>query len=603
MFNSLHTHSHYSLRDGFQSVKDILKFCKENGQTSVALTDHGTMSGCGEGFRYCKEYGINFIAGCEHYLTADVTIKDKKYQHIILYAMNKTGYRNLNIITTEAHKRFYMKPRVDLELLSQYNEGIICTTACLAGCQDKIASLKAIFGDRLYIEIHTNTLIEQREANLQWLRLADKYDVPFYAACDSHYTTTDSADAHRAWSFGGEAYLVEDFYMHTEEQVREALKYLPQDVVDISIANTVVAAERCSYQVPFGENHYPKSGVEDSKLEVRRRVWQGLKDKGLDKNEEHIKQIRHEVEVFEKVDYFDYFIIVGNLIGWCHDNGIRTGVGRGSVVGCDIAFAMDITKVDPLKHGLVFERFAHTERVSPADVDIDVPKKDRQTVIQHLRDKYGEVYQVITFLRMANKSALKRAGQTRNFDHNMIDDLCSKINDLDDLPEQCPWPDIMQEEYEILVSTAYHYKDKLQAFGTHASAVVILDTDPYDYCAVERVKETYNLNYDYKDLEAMGLLKLDILGLETLDVLDECLKNIGEDIDLNRLPEADECYKLLCKGNTKGIFQLESNLMGGLIKRIRPQSIEDLTHIVALGRPAPLQAGIVDEFIDGKKGK
>jgi DNA polymerase-3 subunit alpha len=615
MFISLHTHSDHSLRDGFQTVKDMLSYASALGQTAIALTDHGTMSGCGEGFRYQAQFGIKFIAGCEHYLANDITIKDKQVQHIVLLAMNKTGYRNLNIITTIAHSKdnFYFKPRIDLDLLAKYNEGIICSTACLAGCQSKIAELKKIFGDRLYIEIHTNSLPEQKTANLHWLELADKFDVPFYAAQDAHYTMKGEAASQRAWTpysyqeDDENGYAVcDDYYLHSEEEVRRALNYLPSDVVDLSIKTTELVADRCNFDIIWGVNHYPRSQYPDPKLEVRKRTWAGCKSKGYDKTQNHIDQIRHEIDVLEKVDYFDYFLIVSDLMNWCAKHGIRTGAGRGSVVGCDVAYMMGITKVNPLDNKLIFERFTNTERVSPCDIDIDVPQNRRQDVIQYIKDTYGEVYQVVTFGKMANKSALKRAGQALRIPHQIIDKLCGNINDIEDLPSDYEDDQLMPDEYHLLLKTARQFRGKLQNYGTHASAVVVLTSDPYDFCAVERFGEgQYNLNYEFKDLEKMGLLKLDILGLETLDIIDNVLSMIPEEQrpDMNNLPEDSDVYDTIDIGKTSGIFQLESNMMGRLIRDIQPKKLGDLIHIVALGRPGPIQAGITSEFIDRKKNK
>ena len=367
-FVSLHNHSDHSLRDGFQSVETMLSYASALGQSAIALTDHGTMSGCGEGFRYADKYGIKFIPGCEHYLCNDVTIKDKDTKHIILLATNKTGYRNLNILTTKAHSKdcYYFKPRLDLDLLEKYSDGLICTTACIAGCQSRIKELKDIFGDRLYIELHTNTMPEQHKANIEWLELADKYDVQFYAATDSHYTLPTQATYQEMWQVG-DYQLPPDFYMYSEDEVRKALSYLGNDVVDLSIANTQVVADRCTFKMKYGDNHYPRSPYSDPKQEIKRRVWAGMKEKNLQQDNRHIEQVKHELDILEKVDYFDYFLIVSDMLNYCKRSNIRTGVGRGSVVGCDVAYLMGITKIDPIKNGLIFERFAHTERVTPPD--------------------------------------------------------------------------------------------------------------------------------------------------------------------------------------------------------------------------------------------
>ena len=619
MFISLHTHSDHSLKDGFQTVKDMLSYASALGQTAIALTDHGTMSGCGEGMRFADDYGIKFIPGCEHYLANDLTIKDKQVQHIVLLAMNATGYRNLNIITTLAHRpeNFYRKPRIDMDMLRKYNEGIICTTACIAGCQEKAKELKEIFGDRLYIEIHTNSLKDQKPANKHWLEIADKYDIPFYAAQDAHYTVCTQAEAQRSWTpydydnGDGQGYDVcDDYFLHTEEEVRRALSYLPQDVVDLSIKNTEVAANRCTFKMKYGEDHYPKSKYADPKLEVRRRVWAGCKEKGVDKDQHHIDQIKHEIDILGKVNYFDYFLLVSDLINWCKQKGIRTGVGRGSVVGSDVAYMMGITGVDPLAHKLIFERFAHTQRVSPPDIDTDVPRGRRQEVIQHIKDEYGQVYQVVTFGHMDDKAAIKRAAKALMIDHTSADKLCKQYDSIDAITN-IPQVDkkqvldkLQESEFDLWMGTARQFKGKIQNYGTHASAVVVLTTDPYDFCAVERFKDDqYNLNYEFHDLEAMGLLKLDILGLETLDVIDECLDLIPATpkIDLSRIPPDDhKAFELLQRGYTDGIFQLESPMMGRLIQNIKPESIDDVNSIVALGRPGPLQAGVADTYIAGR---
>ena len=593
-FVHLHVHSDHSLRDGFQSVEQILSYASALGQSAVALTDHGTMSGCGEGFRYADKYGIKFIVGCEHYLVPDVTIKDKFNQHIILLAMDKTGYRNLNIITTIAHseENFYFKPRIDLSLLEKYNEGLICSTACIAGCQSKIPELKAIFGDRLYVEIHTNSMQEQKSANVQWLQMADKYGVQFYAAVDAHYTLPTQAWYQRKWT--GYTYedddnvyqqddgtwvdnegkkvtpyeVCDDYYLHSEEQVRDALSYLPKDVVDVAINMTEKVADLCNFEPDLGNNHYPKSKYSSPRDEIRRRVWEGMKKKGLQKDQKHIDQVKHELDILEKVGYFDYFCIVSDMLNHCRDNGIRTGVGRGSVVGCDIAYLMGITGIDPLENDLIFERFAHTERVTPPDIDTDVPRGKRQEVIQYLKDTYGHVYQVATFNKMALKACLRRACQTLNVsvaETDAIAKVADFIDSVDELQvESIALPNFLPNEFDLLKKTAKQFFGKLQNFGTHASAVVVMTTDPYDFCAVERFSGTkgaqYNLNYDFHDLESMGLLKLDILGLETLDIIDDTLSMIDEDKrpDMDNLPMKDSAtFELLRRRNVgAGLWEM-----------------------------------------------
>ena len=595
----------------------MLSYASSLGQTAIALTDHGTMSGCGEGFRYADKYGIKFIAGCEHYLVPDVTIKDKFNQHIILLAMNKEGYRNLNIITTIAHspKNFYFKPRIDLELLRKYNEGLICTTACLAGCQSKIIDLLPIFKDRLYIEIHTNQMEKQKKANIEWLKLAETYDIPYYVAVDAHYTLPEQGVFQRKWTgylyeddpnivfdngtwydnTGKEVHPYEvqdDYYMHSEEQVRDALSYLPKEVVDIAINTTQEVTDRCNFKPEMGNNFYPKSPYSSPRDEVRMRVWDGMKKRGLQKDVKHIEQVKHELDILGKVGYFDYFLIVSDMLRYCDVSGIRTGVGRGSVVGCDVAYLMGITKIDPIENGLIFERFAHTERVTPPDIDTDVPRSKRQDVIQYLKHAYGNVYQVVTFGKMGDKAAIRRACDAHGFSAQEKDNIAS-------MPEE-----EIEKMDSSFVKTINEFKGKIQNFGTHASAVVVMTTDPYDFCAVERFSGSkgaqYNLNYDFHDLESMGLLKLDILGLETLDTIENTLAQIPEEErpDMDNLPEDYDTYELLNSGRNCGLFQLEGSAVGMMMKRVKPQRLADLTAIVALGRPGPMTSGMSEKFLD-----
>ena len=611
-FVSLHNHSDHSLRDGFQSVETMLSYASALGQSAIALTDHGTMSGCGEGFRYADKYGIKFIPGCEHYLCNDVTIKDKDTKHIILLATNKTGYRNLNILTTKAHSKdcYYFKPRLDLDLLGKYNDGLICTTACIAGCQSRIKELKDIFGDRLYIELHTNTMPEQHKANIEWLELADKYDVQFYAATDSHYTLPTQATYQEMWQVG-DYQLPPDFYMYSEDEVRKALSYLGNDVVDLSIANTQVVADRCTFKMKYGDNHYPRSPYSDPKQEIKRRVWAGMKEKNLQQDNRHIEQVKHELDILEKVDYFDYFLIVSDMLNHCKHNDIRTGVGRGSVVGCDVAYLMGITKIDPIENGLIFERFAHTERVTPPDIDTDVPRGKRQDVIQYLKDTYGHVYQVATFNKMAEKAAIRRACEAFNLEPVITNKVCKIFESLDDL-DKCDMLSVellrnlnlftLPNEFDFFKKTVHQFLGKLQNYGTHASAVVVMTTDPYDFCAVERFSEQYNLNYDYHDLEAMGLLKLDILGLETLDIMDSVLYTIKYKDKIDDLVCNDpEVYRLLWEGKTAGVFQLEGSTVKDVCSKVKPTNLSELTAVVALGRPGAMAAGATSNYISRKE--
>lgn len=636
-FVNLHTHTHYSLRDGIAKPVDIVKRVAELGQYGFAITDHGTTSGLMDGYKCVQKfneqmekdgnnYRMKFIFGAEFYFTPDVSIKDRKLYHLVLLAKDNVGYKNLLKLMTMAHQNFYYKPRIDYDILKGNTDGLICTSACIGGilgikndnntwCQESIAEriqeFQRLFNNDFYIEIHTNQMKEQKLYNQMVIDMAMKYNVPLIAAVDAHYVYEKDANVHRMWiniekekEDGDGYYSTDDYFIMSGQQVAERLSYLPADIVSQAILNTHVIAEQCNVTVEFGGKNYPIFQAENQVEMLKEICRDGWRKKIMhripkEQQEQYANQVKHELNILEKADYINYFLITWDMLKWARENGIKTGVGRGSVVGSLVAYLMDITKLDPIKNDLVFERFAHLERISPPDIDNDVPNADRDKVIQYLENKYGKVFHVRTFSYMGAKGALKRAGMALKIPHAEVNALSKRIkNGLDDITDK---------KYAKLIELAKSFEGIISAFSVHASAMLVFPKDPNNWVAIERQDDRFVCAYEFEDLEAQGLLKLDILGLKTLDVIQQTLRLVGDEaknIDIDNLPEYDEkTFKILCEGKTAGCFQIEGYGMTELVKKLQPKSFFDLVPLVALYRPGCLEAGMVDTFVKRHNGE
>lgn len=635
-FVNIHVHTHYSnngMLDSIAKVDDIITRVKELGQTALAITDHGTVSGLIDGYKQAKEAGLHFIFGSEFYFVPEVGVKERGNHHLVLIAKNQEGYKNLLKLSTIAGENFYYKPRIDYDVLKAHSRGLIATSACLGGIFnitdeegkwdkeaniDRLLWFKEVFGENLYIELHTNQMKEQIAHNKLLVSLAEEYGIPMIACVDSHYVHESQFQYQRAWVGIGENdernyYSTNDYFIMSSKQVKDRLSYLPKDCVERAIQNTSTLANSCHVEIDFKSKHYPMFTIpegETSQLEYLKKICRdGWKRKILNRVPKELQKIygdrvKEELGVLVECDYINYFLITHDMLDWCKNRAnppVFTGIGRGSVGGSLVAYLMDISKIDPIKTDLLFSRFAHTARISPPDIDNDIERARRQEVIEYVRQKYnGDVYQCRTFGYCGDKGALKRAGQALHIPHDEVNKLSKQIKTSLD--------DIKDNKYKKLVELAKAFVGLIQNYSTHASALILCPEDPCNWFAVERNSDTPVCCYEFGDVEEMGLLKIDGLGLRTIDVIHGTLDGIGGDrangFDIENLPDNDpKTLVMLQEGKTTGCFQIESSGMTKLVKDMRPEEYSDMIPLVALYRPGCLQAGMVDVFVKRRAGE
>lgn len=608
-FSNLHQHSDYSVHDGFVKIPELVSRAKELGYPALSLTDHGTVTGLIDFYLECKKQGIKPILGCEFYFTEEITVQDTPTYHLIMMAKDIDGYKNLMRLDTYAHAHFYKKPRIGMEAIEKYHEGLICTTACIAGPlssdnhDDIINKLRTIFNEDLYIELQPHNFPEQIEYNNTWL--SNKYaDIKRIITLDSHYVWEKDIKYHKLWLFlnpESPYYASDDYYLRSEDDI---LKWFKEYNVDAKpmIANVEEIVSKCNVELDFSGQHYPIF-CDDPATYVKNSIKEGYERLGISEypnKNVYDNQIKHEFDVLQKLGYLNYFCIVGDMVKHCEETNIPIGLGRGSVVGCTIAWLMGITRLDPIKYNLVFERFANPERVTPPDVDTDVSTPQRDNLISYIKEKYGEVYQIRTASYLQDKSAVQRASMAINRQYPPDKPIITAketmkrskaINDVSDLPVKTKldrqWKDM-----------AIAFKGHIISYGCHASAVLVTPEDVCNWTAVEKQGDNMVACHDFHQLEKMGLLKLDILGLETLDIIKQTEHRAGINLDMADVPIDDESTALMLRrGDTEGCFQIESNVMTKIILRMNVTSVEDLISVVALGRPGPLDSGMVETFL------
>ncbi len=585
--------------DGFAKIPELVGRAKELGYPALALTDHGTVTGLIDFYKECKKQGIKPILGCEMYLTTEIGVKDSPTYHLLLLAKDSYGYKNLMHLDTYAHEHFYKKPRISYEALEKYCQGLICTTACIAGplsadnFMDIDSKLRSIFHGNYYVELQPHNFKEQIEYNKKFGHGACQYIITL----DSHYVTKEDIEPHKMWlnlAPDSQYYDSDDYYLMGEEEIRERLSYLQDNIVESALANVETIVDQCYVELDFNSQHYPVF-CDDPMEYVRCRCEDGWSEKNMfehpNKNE-YIDQIRHEWKVLKDLDYLNYFCIIDDMIKWCKANDIPVGLGRGSVCGSTVAWMMGITQIDPIKFNLVFERFANPERVTPADIDTDVSTPCRDKLIEYIKSKYGEVYQVRTINYIKEKSAVQRAGQALGIESKKIIATSKVTEDVDDMPNG-EWKDL-----------AMKFRGHIISYGCHASALLVAPEDVCNWTAIEKQKDNMVVCHDFHQLEEQGLLKLDILGLETLDIIDKTKKRAGIDLDISKIPTDDEeTAKMIRYGGALGCFQIETSSMSHIVNQMKVTSVEDLIATVALCRPGPLDSGMVDHFLDRRKGK
>jgi len=604
VFGDLHSHSDYSIFDGFAKIEDKISKAIELGYTALGMTEHGTTTGLIPFYKECKKQGIKPVLGYEGYFTMEPEVKGGETFHILLLAKDLIGYRNLMKIATYGTNHFYRKPRIGIEILQLCHEGIICSTACVAGImvhpEESMISdiLQSIFQDDFYYEIQPHDFELQKTYNLDIINKSLQRGIKTIITLDSHYINKEDDKYHKLWirlSDGSYYYSSNDFYLMTMEEINSKLSYLTSEQIKQFINNTEEVINKCNVEIPFDELHYPVFDISNPMQYIKDKCNIGWNKKGINKlpNRAVYKaQVLHEFEVLTTCQYLNYFCIIDDIMSWCHKQGIATGIGRGSVCGSTVAYLMGITDIDPIKHDLVFERFANPERVTPCDIDEDFASDRRSEVIEYIREKYGDVFQIRTINYVGEKAAIQRAGQSLEMPPSEIDKISKNLNTLESLP------------LSDLKRLALKFVGHIQNYGVHASAVVVFPEDANRWCAIEKQGDNMVAAQEFHCLEEQGILKLDILGVETISVIDNTLKRIGNGLDLSTIPWNDKkTVDLLLAGKTQGCFQIASQTMTNIIRDIHLKDVYDLIDTVALGRPGPLDCGMVDTFINRRNGE
>ncbi|MFH1644108.1 MAG: DNA polymerase III subunit alpha [bacterium] len=650
-FVPLHIHTEYSLLDGAIKIKDLLNFAKAQDWKAVGISDHGNIFGAVNFFQKAKKENIKPILGTELYFSPDATIKNQndKYYHILLIVQNKKGYENLCRLMAYAYQEgFYFKPRIDLKTLEKFNEGLIVGTACIGGYVPKLLRKgrieegeKAIewflniFGrDRFYFEIMPPDIEKIAVTNKLLLEYSQKYDIKCIATTDSHYMKPQDYEAHEVLlaiqtkkqitDSGRMSFGDIKAYLQTTDEMLEIFKDNEQIVW-----NTGELADKCEFEFEFGKLFFPTAPIpqEFTEEEYFQKICidglKDLKEKDLIPNDQYQiydDRLKLEMDLIIKMGFVGYFLIVSDFIKWAKKQNIPVGPGRGSAAGSLVAWAMEITNVDPIKYNLLFERFLNPERISMPDIDIDFCIEGREEVIKHVKEKYGHdcVCQIITFGTMMAKGVIKDVARVLGFpfqDSNALTDLVPDqlgISLKDAIEQEPRLQEAINNNPKIkqLFDISFKLEGLTRHASKHAAGIVISPKPLREVLPLYVPSKGTDLvaQYSMVDLESVGFLKMDFLGLKNLTVIQQSLnyikKNHGTEIDLDKLPLDDNnAFELLKKGKTNGIFQLESDGLKEVLRKLQPEKFEDIIAVNALYRPGPLGSGMVDDFIDRRHGR
>ncbi len=648
-FVHLHTHSDYSLLDGAQKIKKIVKRTTELNMPAVALTDHGVLYGVIEFYETCKKNHIKPIIGCEVYVAEGSRFNKKSTRaegvnnnHLILLAMNNTGYQNLvKLVSLGFTEGFYYRPRVDMELLQKYNEGLIATSACLKGrvseravkhsydaAKEAAMEYAEVFPDRFYLEIQRHGLEEEAIANDALIRIHKETDIPLVCANDAHYNTKEEAESHDILLCIGTGKQVRDenrmkykgdsFYLKSPEEMAKLFHDLPD-----ALENTVKIADQCNVTLNFGEYHMPNFPIpedipgKDPALYLRQLSEEGLKRKFPDGKapEKYQKRLEYELNVINSMKFPGYFLITQDFMRYAREHDIPVGPGRGSAAGSLVAYSLGITNIDPLRYDLLFERFLNPRRVNMPDIDTDFCYERRGEIIEYIRERYGasSVSQIITFGTLKAKGLVRDIARVLGMTYAEGDRIARLIPDepkmtlekAEEISEDIRNLLKSDERYQVLWKHAKVLQGMNRHFGVHAAGVVIAPGNLTDYIPVA-VNNNGELitQYDMKSVEKAGVIKMDFLGLRTLTVIYHAIKMIkakGIDIDIDSIPLDDkETLRLFSEGQTHGIFQFESGGMREYLRKLKPSHINDLIAMNALYRPGPIEN--IPAFISRKNG-
>ncbi|MEI8134025.1 MAG: DNA polymerase III subunit alpha [bacterium] len=658
-FIHLHNHTYYSLLDGAQSIKDLVGAAKKHEMSAVAMTDHGVMFGAYDFYKAAKAEGIKPIIGCEIYIVSegsrydreainDPSAKRKVYHHLILLAKNNTGYQNLLKLVSKGYTEgFYYKPRIDLELLSQHHEGLIAMSACAGGvispyliaddfnkAKQVAGKYKEIFGTDFYVELQNHHLAVEQKVLAQAPRLAKEMGLQLVCTNDVHYSIPAHAEAHNVLMYIKDAdkdsppdvkklkYGTPEYYFRSPAEMRQLFGEF-----EGALENTLRIADECnvtiskdlklpSFPIP------PESGVTTLDAYLEKVTWEGIEKRYRLVNAEVKERTEFELGVIKKMGYPGYFLIVQDFIDAARKQGVSVGPGRGSAAGSIVAYALGITAVDPIKYNLLFERFLNPERVSMPDIDIDFSDDKREKVIEYVRDKYGKesVAQIITFSTLSARAVLKDVGRVMGVPLNIIGELTNcipvvmgRVTPLKEAMELPEMKDVLKRySSDDRVKQMLEYAKVLEGFARsasrHAAGVVIAPGNISNYVPLYKSpnEEEAVTQFTMKDVEDVGLLKMDFLGLRTLSIIDTTLdlieKNHGIRINIDDIPLDDKkTYELFGRGDTIAVFQFDSPPMQNYMRALKPENIEDLSSMNALYRPGPME--YIPEFIDRKQGR
>lgn len=668
----LHIHTEYSLLDGAIRIPDFYKYAAENDMPAIAITDHGVMYGCADMFIAKNEMlshmlseeeqelkkkieAIKPIVGCEFYICDGDVIEDrtkKTMYHLVLLAKNQNGYHNLckldSIATTQG---YYYKPRINHEILEKYKDDLICLSACIQGevarnfldgkedvAKQKAQYYKDLFGEDYYIELQDHGLKEQKDSNPFLMEIAKELNIKTVITNDSHYLKAQDASWHDTLlceqtkssksNPNRFKFSVNEFYVKTVDELRQAFNWMDEDYFNQCIQNTVDIADKIDFKMDkleFGKTKeylpkYPCPEGYDEASYFDHLCIEGLKKRYGDPIPDSIiERYEYEKSVIFNMGFPAYFLLTWDFINWAKEHKIPVGPGRGSAAGSIVAYSLGITELDPIRHNLLFERFLNPERISMPDIDIDFCKRRRGEVIEYVSQRWGQdhVCQIITFGTLAAKAALKAVCRVYDIPFSQANTWAGMVPSAPGTKLKEALADGMElkklcdenQQVQSLVDEALHMEGLKNQTGTHAAGVIIAPKPMSEIIPVALSKEkSSTTQYPMAGIEKIGLLKMDFLGLETLTIIQDALDLIkertGKDIDINGIPLDDkETFELLSKGETDAVFQLESSGMKKYIKRLKPTVFEDLGAMVALYRPGPLEAGMVEDFIDRKHGR
>jgi DNA polymerase-3 subunit alpha len=642
-FVHLHVHSDYSLLDGIAKIPNLVQKAVDSGQTALALTDHGTLSGAIAFWKECTAKGIKPILGCEIYLaTGDMRERKRGYNHLTVLAKDDAGWRNLSRINSMANlEGFYYRPRVDWKTLAEYHEGLIILSGCLKGPvpmllqADKYDEARAeaeryreVFGDDFYLEIQPNSLEQQKIVNDGCLRLADDLGIKTAATCDLHYCEPPDAAAQeiricissgKTLSDKNRLQMKDDFYFRSSEEMTGSFSHAPEAILSTrEIADKVgeydlTPGNRNEYYLPL----FPTPDGSSCEEYFARLCEEGMIRRYGEPSAEARERLDYEMGVVQQLGFVTYFLIVADFIDWARQNGCPVGPGRGSAAGSIVAYAMGITDIDPLRYDLLFERFLNPSRVSMPDIDVDFCEANRGRVIEYVRDKYGseKVCQIVTFGTLKPKAVIKDVGRVMEIPFGTVEKITKLIPEgpklkslqqaLNEVPELAELRH--DPQFEKMFDMAFRLEGVNRHRGKHAAGVVIADTDLYERIPLTLVKGDKATEFTMGEVEECGLLKMDFLGLRTLTLIENCLQLLklrGIDLDENDIPLEDiPTFEMLSRGESVGVFQLESSGFRKLLKGAKPDRFEDIIALIALYRPGPLGSKMDEQYIDCKHGR